>query len=518
MKLINNKSILKAAFVLSFILISIFTMLGIGRILDYLNTGASRATMLHLETESEDVYLPKVTWTNLINPAREMEKNTLGKLERDYLFSWYVKNNALEKNISDGVDDYYTQNTRQNLYRTIKYNRTHDISIENTTIKHFPDLEFYSEDGQLVVFTDKNVIEYQKVFQNKKLLTTVQDTATYKVMMLLEDGFWRVRHFLKMEAEPFEKDTIKPHPVYTVANKQILQNNKPYTIKGINYYPKNSAWDTFGELFNKDTIAQDFDIIKKANLNTIRVFIQYGDFGKAVIVPDKMAKLKTLLDLAETKKLAVIVTLFDFYSDYTLGSWTLTHRHAEQIVSTFKNHKAVLAWDIKNEPNLDFENRDKDNVLNWLDHMITVIKENDPNHLITIGWSNSVAATNLADKMDFISYHFYNDIKHVVYETDLLIKTTKKPVVIEEFGIPSYGGIWNLWESSISKQAAYHQEIQGYFKKHNYSFMSWTLYDFPHVPDQVAGKYPWQKYRQKKFGFIDDKGINKPAFKYISNK
>jgi beta-galactosidase/beta-glucuronidase len=36
-----------------------------------------------------------------------------------------------------------------------------------------------------------------------------------------------------------------------------------------------------GELFNKDTIAKDFDIIKKANLNTIRVFIQYDDFGKS---------------------------------------------------------------------------------------------------------------------------------------------------------------------------------------------------------------------------------------------
>ncbi|GAW89159.1 glycosyl hydrolase family 5 [Flavobacterium psychrophilum] len=51
--------------------------------------------------------------------------------------------------------------------------------------------------------------------------------------------------------------------------------------------------------------------------------------------------------------------MFDFYSDYTLESWTLTSRHAEKIVSEFKKHKAVLAWDIKNEPNLDFENRNK---------------------------------------------------------------------------------------------------------------------------------------------------------------
>ena len=517
MRLINNRNLYKAGFFLCFILISVFTLSGMAKILDFLNTGADRSKMLRLATESEDVYLPKVNWTKLENPARKMEKNTLGKLERDYLFSWYVKNSALENNNSKGIDDYYTLNTRANLRRAIQYNKSQNITIENTTIKHFPELEFYSEDGQLVVFTDKNVIEYQKVFQNKALLTTIQDTATYKVMMLLEDGYWRVRHFQKMKPAPFAKDTTRSNAVYTIKKNEILQNSKPYLIKGINYYPKNSAWDTFGALFNKDTIAKDFDIITQANLNSVRIFIQYDDFGKAKVNPEKMEKLKILLDLAQAKKLGVIVTLFDFYSDYSLDSWTLTHRHAEQIVSAFKDHKAIIAWDLKNEPNLDFENRGKDNVLAWLDHMATVVKENDPNHLITIGWSNSVAASNLAKQMDFISYHFYNDNTHLEYETNTLAKTTQKPVAITEFGIPSYGGMWNFWEGSDTKQAAYHKKMQAYFKKNNYSFMSWTLYDFPHVPDQVAGKWPWQKNRQKKFGFIDDKGKNKPAFKHISH-
>ncbi len=517
MKIINNRNIYKAAFILSFIVISIFTLFGMAKILEYLNTGADRSAMLHLETKSEDVYLPKVTWTKLENPARKMEKNTLGKIERDYLFSWHIKNKALQNNTPKGIDDYYTMNTRDNLYKVIQHNKAQEITIENTTLKHFPELEFYSEDGQLVVFTDKNVIEFQKIYLNKKLLTTVQDTATYKVMMLLEDGYWRVRHFQKMEPSPFVKDSIQPEPEYSIQEDKILKNKKQFVIKGINYYPKNSAWDTFGEQFHKDTIAKDFDIIKKSNLNSIRVFIQYDDFGKANINPEKMVKLKTLLDLAAAKNLGVMVTLFDFYSDYSLDSWTLTHRHAEQIVSTFKDHKAIIAWDLKNEPNLDFENRGKENVLQWLDHMVTVIRENDPNHLITIGWSNSVAASQLADKVDFVSYHFYNDIKHLEYETNTLIKTVKKPVVIQEFGVPSYGGIWNLWESSLENQAQYHQKMQAYFKKNNYSFMSWTLYDFPKVPDQVAGKWPWQKNRQKQFGFIDVKGKNKPAYKYISN-
>jgi hypothetical protein len=34
------------------------------------------------------------------------------------------------------------------------------------------------------------------------------------------------------------------------------------------------------------------------------------------------------------------------------------------------------------------------------------IKENDPNHLITVGWSNSVEATNLANKLDLLPITF----------------------------------------------------------------------------------------------------------------
>lgn len=513
---INNKKTIRIVLISSFILLNVLVLFGLSSILDYLNTGADRSSMLHLEKETVNTYLPKVTWEELSNLGRKMEPTTLKMIEKDYLFSWYIKNKSLENNKKRGIEDFYTQNARVNLYHTIDYNLKNNISIESTTLKHHPKLEFYSEDGQQVVFTDKNVVEFQKVFKDKKLITEVQDTATYKVMMLLEDGFWRIRHIQKLGAEPFVKDTLKATPEFKVVGKKIKYNGADFTIKGINYYPKNSAWDTFGESFNKDTIANDFDIIRAAKLNSIRIFIQYDDFGKADVKTEKLKKLRILLDLAEAKGLKVVITLFDFYSDYTLESWTLTSRHAEKIVSEFKNHKAIIAWDIKNEPNLDFENRDKDNVLQWLQQMITVVKENDPNHLVTIGWSNSYEATNLEDKVDFVSYHFYNAIADFETENSVIEKASKKPVVIQEFGVPSYRGFWSWFGENNDGQAAYHKKMQALFKKNNLAFMSWTLYDFPSVPNQVAGKWPWQKNRQKKFGFIDENGKMKPSFLHIS--
>ena len=107
-------------------------------------------------------------------------------------------------------------------------------------------------------------------------------------------------------------------------------------------------------------------------------------------------------------------SLFDFYGDYSVLDWTLTQRHAKLIVNAIKNHKALAYWDIKNEPNLDFKSRGQTLVTAWLDNMIDFVKSQDPNHPITIGWSNAESSFVLKDKLDFVSFHYYEDIDDLI--------------------------------------------------------------------------------------------------------
>ena len=267
-----------------------------------------------------------------------------------------------------------------------------------------------------------------------------------------------------------------------------------------------------------EIIDTDFKIIKDAGLNSIRIFVPYEDFGKSNVNLEKTAKLKAVLDLAEKHNLRVLITLFDFYGDYSVLDWTLTQHHARTIVNTIKNHNALLGWDIKNEPNLDFESRGKDLVLAWLDKMVDVVKSEDPNHPVTIGWSNIESASLLKDKLDFISFHYYENIKHLVQEFKSLKTEISKPIVITEFGMSSYNGFWNPFGNSEKNQTTYHKDIQGIFSANSIPFMSWTLYDFIEIPKEVVGRLPWRKNAQMHFGYIDKNGIKKGSFKYISSK
>lgn len=499
-----NKNILRTILIASYIMIVALIISGVSALFSYLNTGADRSTMLHTEIQKVEQYLPKIVWEPLQNDGRPMDNENLNALQNDYLDAWYVKQIAYKTNKTAGIKDYYTDSARENLYDFIALNKAEDITIEGTTLKHNPTLEFFSEDGQMAVITDRNVIEYKRVFKAEKVILETTETSNYKMVFLLEDGFWRIRHLVKEDVEDY-KSIPK-----TVAVDSL-------NIKGINYYPQATPWNTFGDAFSKNTISKDFKMIKDAGLNAIRIFVQYEDFGKANVKLEKLDKLKQTLDIAEKHDLKVVLTLFDFYGDYSVMDWTLNQRHAETIVNAIKNHSALLAWDIKNEPNLDFDSRGKDLVIAWLDNMIDLVKSIDDGHPVTIGWSNTQSASILKDKVDFVSFHYYEDLDNL----DEAIKTMKteipnKSLVLQEFGLSSYSGIWNLFGSSKEDQAEYHKKIQDLIAANNLQFMSWTLYDFTEIPKEVVGRLPWRKRAQEHFGFINQNGETKPAFKYIS--
>ncbi|PIB33625.1 glycosyl hydrolase family 5 [Gaetbulibacter sp. 5U11] len=500
-----NKNILRTILIISYIMIVALIISGISGLFSYLNTGADRSTMLHTEIQKIEQYAPKLIWEPLQNEGRPMDNENLNALQNDYLDAWYVKQVAYKTNKTAGIKDYYTDSARENLYSFIELNKAENTTIEATTLNHNPTLEFFSEDGQLAVVTDRDVVEYKRVFKAEKLVLETTETSTYKMVFLLEDGFWRIRHLVKESTKPYLPEIAK------IETDSLV-------IKGINYYPKATPWNMFGDAFAKDTIANDFKIIKNAGLNSVRIFVQYDDFGKANVNPKKLEKLKQTLDAAEENGLKVVITLFDFYGDYSIMNWTLNQRHAETIVSTFKDHNALIAWDIKNEPNLDFDSRGKDMVIAWLDNMIDLVKSIDKVHPVTIGWSNTQSAPILKDKVDIVSFHYYEDLS----ELDEAIKTMKKeipnkPLVLQEFGISSYNGFWKPLGSNVEDQANYHKKIQEIIATNKLQFMSWTLYDFVDVPKAVVGSRPWRRNTQKHFGFIDKNGVKKTSFKYITN-
>jgi len=200
-----NKNIYRAILLLSFLGLNVLMIFGISSVWSYLNTGADRSNMLHLKEDLNETYQPKMVWSDDDNEGRPMENQTLLDIQKDYLSAWHTRNRAYATNDINRIADFYTDSARVKLYDIIALNKASGTTIHNRTIAHYPKIEFYSEDGQMVVFTDSQVTSCTEIYSDEKLLTTIRDTTSYEVMLMLEDGFWRIRHQV---AIPVVDDTL----------------------------------------------------------------------------------------------------------------------------------------------------------------------------------------------------------------------------------------------------------------------------------------------------------------------
>ena len=80
-----NKTLYRTVLIITFLAINGLVLYGIGAAWAFMNTGADKTSMLHLEVPMEDVYKPNLDWVSLDNPGRPMEKQALAEITNDYM-------------------------------------------------------------------------------------------------------------------------------------------------------------------------------------------------------------------------------------------------------------------------------------------------------------------------------------------------------------------------------------------------------------------------------------------------
>jgi len=117
--------------------------------------------------------------------------------------------------------------------------------------------------------------------------------------------------------------------VVTISGRQIFVNKSLYTIKGICYHPvpKGSNKVSF------DNLKNDLALMKEAGINTIRVYSPITE--------------KVVLDQIHEAGLKVIIG-FGYNQD---GKFDILSGTFADYVKTWKDHPAILFWELGNEYN-----------------------------------------------------------------------------------------------------------------------------------------------------------------------
>jgi endo-1,4-beta-mannosidase len=280
----------------------------------------------------------------------------------------------------------------------------------------------------------------------------------------------------------------------TARGDQFYYRGARFPIKGFNYYPKMHPWRTFNiGRWEPQVTERELKLGVGLGANVVRTFIDHNySFDQAGLPFDQsfapneryINNLREFLDIAGRLNLKVIVTLFDSlnFAMYQPQNHWLAEEYIKAVVPQFADDPRIFCWDLQNEPDQAVQTVGAEPVLTFFKRVARQTRVLDPNHLQTIGWIDRARAKyfpDLNDWLDFWCFHYYD-------KADLLSNLVKfyktqipKPVLLEEFGLPT-GGPGPDGRSTENDQAAHYKMVLTTLEENKMCGSAfWILLDFP---------------------------------------
>jgi hypothetical protein len=221
----------------------------------------------------------------------------------------------------------------------------------------------------------------------------------------------------------------------TVSKRRILVNGQRYIIKGICYnpVPKGSRDRSF------ESLTEDLALMVEAGVNTIRFYSPIDD--KAVLDEIHAAGIKVIMGFGYDQK---------GYFDILSGSFI-------DYVNTYKDHKAVLMWELGNEYNYHPE-WFKGDIKIWyeaLNHAAELIHQNDTSHPVATahGELPDALALSSCPNVDVWGLNAYRwDHPAAIFSE--WEDVSSKPMYLSEAGADSYMTIESHgYEQGVNQKA-----------------------------------------------------------------
>jgi len=215
-------------------------------------------------------------------------------------------------------------------------------------------------------------------------------------------------------------------PRVVAKGRYLFAGEDKFFIKGVTYgpFPENSRGESLPE---DDTVARDFELMRRAGVNSIRVYY----------VPSRH-----FLDIAARHGIRVMIGIPWPEHLCFLDQWEVKEdikKTVRDAVASLADHPAVLAWLIGNEiPSHIVRWHGAGKVEKFLSQLAAIVREEDPQGLVTYANYPSTEYLRLPF-LDFLSFNVYlHDEKAFrSYVKRLQNVAGELPLVLSEFGMDS---------------------------------------------------------------------------------
>lgn len=371
---------------------------------------------------------------------RRMEPLTRDDITDAWLRGWSQIAILANTGDSAGLEEYFTNSAQEALLR----GRQGWSGLPVQQIGHELELTFYSEDGSVAAFTatESRVLRRTPTGDNAVWFDAVE---SFDVVVLLEDGNWRMQHWVRRSADGVWWSEQPPPARAQIRGRVTAISYLPQDATAATLFaepaeddepiddaPAEPDADTAppselaatdpesGEVdeghaeaeeppplwsFDPDVIEADFRLIRSLGVNAIQVPLNYETLNGRDISVDELDRVELLMDIAATEGIKVIVTLFDGRDDHRVLNWDADEDHLAAIVSVLAQHPALLVWDLQQnaDTTIGVAGVDRDLLYAWVGHMSRALRSIDDVTPTMITWSTVSAAAEAPDLTDMIS-------------------------------------------------------------------------------------------------------------------
>jgi hypothetical protein len=157
---------------------------------------------LNLPTPAVEERPDQLVWLpDAADIGRSMEPYTRRQLEEAYLQAWQSLENAWLQRSPDGLGTWFA-GPQLDAVTSALGSAPPEHAFTLTTTGHRLELTFYSADGSIVGLRDRGA-EVRTTLHGKDgtPIATIERVDRYVVVLFLEDGNWRVRHWQRQSAD-----------------------------------------------------------------------------------------------------------------------------------------------------------------------------------------------------------------------------------------------------------------------------------------------------------------------------
>jgi hypothetical protein len=266
-----------------------------------------------------------------------------------------------------------------------------------------------------------------------------------------------------------------------IEGTQFRLNGRPFSLYGIDYYPRDTPWRRFLSETEVDKLEPEFRLVQESGLNTLRISMRHDLLFQcagngAVPIPQSIIRLDEIIQAAVAQGFHLILALNDMpdLTEYPL--YSNPQHSADQMIylaDRYRDEPAILAWDLRQAGDLDYGSGQFERrvVLEWLVDSAILMRETDPNHLITASWAQDITATSPA--VDFVSFQVSDNVDDLRQQIATLKAATSKPIVANSIGFSTFGS------SEEGQRDSFQAALDAVSNNGLAGWLVWTAFDFP---------------------------------------